>query len=427
MRDCTKNVVGVPAIMMLAVLALLDGALPRGRYSARLHRQLGKAFRFCVASLGGAYLKAGQLLATRPDICSPEFVAELALLCDRAYQMSAAKGLQDVEPALRARLLSQYEFAPGLSTFSGSVAQIYCATHRTSGRPVAVKIVRQSSRRTSLHDVRMMRQMVMRLSRWFKLSRFGFDDAFSEVARSVVLQFDLKREADAQQKLLQAMDGAAIIARVHEAPSKSVLVMDWLDGMVSPAAVKDEALRKQFATDALRLLYAMIFDHGLVHCDLHPGNLMLRPDGKIVLLDFGLTVRLDPAVRGALARLFLAMATGDASAGVDAVIAVTPSVPPSFNRDDLEEDLAALFAVISRAPVGQFDLIGMARDLIAAQARQGIRQPPEFIMPILALGMLDGRLRSFHPDLDFQREALPYVLRAIACGLDEQEEHGNGQ
>lgn len=423
MGAVVRNVAALPAMVFLTALVVLDTVLSRRCQAPWLAAPLAKVFRYCAAGLGGAYLKAGQLLATRPDICSPAFVEELTRLCDRVDRISVDEGLREVTPALRARLTADYAFARGPSDLSGSVAQVYRAVHRESGRAVAVKIVRRSAHRLALHDIRLMRRMVKRLERLCGLSRFGFEAAFAEVARSVILQFNLKREAEAQKRLSEALDGPVTIAAVLEAPSRSVLVMDWLDGMVSPTTLTDELLQRQFAADALRLLYEMIFDHGVVHCDLHPGNLMLAPDGRIALLDFGLTVRLSPVVRGSLARFFLAMITGDAAAGADAVLAAAPSVSLSFRRDRLEADIASLFAGTSRVPVGQFDLIGLARGLIAAQARQGIRQPPEFVMPILALGTLDGRLRRYHPELDFQREALPFVLRAVAAGLDEQEEN----
>ena len=100
--------------------------------------RLGRA----LERLGPAYIKLGQMLATRPDIVGPEVAANLAQLQDK---------MEPFDPALVPRLLHQAleEKAQDLTELSppiaaASIAQVHKATLHRNGvsGPVAVKILR---------------------------------------------------------------------------------------------------------------------------------------------------------------------------------------------------------------------------------------------------------------------------------------------
>src|SRR5438445_781675 len=73
-------------------------------------------------------------------------------------------------------------------------------------------------------------------------------------------------------------------------------------------------------TSAVSLLFRMVFVDGLVHCDMHAGNLFVRPDGSLVLVDFGFVCELSPADRRAFTDFFLGFATGDGRRAADVVV-----------------------------------------------------------------------------------------------------------
>lgn len=74
----------------------------------------------------------------------------------------------------------------------------------------------------------------------------------------------------------------------------------------------------------------MIFEQGFVHCDPHPGNILVNPNGDLILLDHGLYSRLSTKFREQYARLWLAIIDGDVK-GIESV-AIEMKVPANLTK-----------------------------------------------------------------------------------------------
>ena len=158
----------------------------------------------------------------------------------------------------------------------------------------------------------------------------------------------------------------------------------------------------------------MIFRHGVIQCDFHPGNILISRSGQLVLLDFGYMHFLDNNSQRQLAELFLAMVSNDSAAGVDVIMRAADRVPPDLDAHRFQETVAKLFAEIFNLTAEQFDLTSFVVRLFGIQAEFGILSSPSFTMPILALLAYEGSLKDWYPEIDFQRESVPYILEAIA-------------
>jgi predicted unusual protein kinase regulating ubiquinone biosynthesis (AarF/ABC1/UbiB family) len=93
---------------------------------------------------------------------------------------------------------------------------------------------------------------------------------------------------------------------IHELTRQRVLVLEYVEGTridrLDPAAVD---VSRVVAT-LVELYIQMMLVDGLFHADPHPGNLMVSGDGRIVLVDFGMTVRVPLETRRAIMHTALA-------------------------------------------------------------------------------------------------------------------------
>ncbi len=162
----------------------------------------------------------------------------------------------------------------------------------------------------------------------------------------------------------------------------------------------------------LRSVYRMLFLHGLVHCDLHPGNLYFRRDGTVVMVDAGFTTRLGEHARTRFTAFFYCMSLGDGPACADVVLSTTQP-RPGADVDGFRRDLAEMVEVNSGLSAAEFDLVSFASGLFDLQRRYGLAADPQFVFPILSLLVLEGAVRDMHPEVDFQHEAMPFLTKAL--------------
>jgi ubiquinone biosynthesis protein len=165
----------------------------------------------------------------------------------------------------------------------------------------------------------------------------------------------------------------------------------------------------------LRAVYQMLFLDGLVHCDLHPGNLRLNAKGEVVLLDAGFVVRLPDRVRRHFGDFFLNMALGQGRRCADIVVESAARVPEGFDHEGFRVAVEQLVEEAADVVAGEFNLAAFAPKLFRLQRRYGIYAAAEFAFPLLSLLVLEGMIHSFDPGIDFQGEAVPVLMRAVGA------------
>jgi ubiquinone biosynthesis protein len=378
-------------------------------------RRAGERLARRLERLGGAYLKAGQLLSTRDDLLPADVRSPLARLCDDVRPAAAHDGwLHDV---LGSQVRAQLVDLDPVAVAAGSVTRVHRARRADDGEPVAVKVLRPDVAAQFTADLMLMRAGAGVAARIPLLRSVPVAEATRLLTSAIAAHLDLAAEARHHTRLQEqfACVEGVVVPRLHrDLCTPRALVMAYVDGR----RIDDPGLDPELAHDAvlrtLRCLYAMLFDHGLVHCDLHPGNVRVTAAGEVVLLDFGYVAQLRSGQQQAFAKLFVAMARADAGGVTEVIVDTALSLPAELDRAALTADLGAHVALTSGATAGEFNIARFVAGLFAIQHRHRIVASPEFAMSIVALMTLEGVIKQITPGLDFQREALPFVLKRIA-------------
>lgn len=389
---------------------LLDAVFHR-RLTSDLDSLLAAAATRTAERLGPTYVKLGQLLATRTDLVSPAATRALRRLFD-GVRPPASRGT--IPAALRDALDGDLSLVA-----AGSVACVYRGRLRT-GETVAVKVRRPGIAATVNADLAILAGLARIGSHLPGFRGAPIQEIVDQLGAAVRQQLDLDREAAAMRRLrasLAPLDGVRVPRVFDEWSGDGVLVLDFVAGLPrwhrtgGPAPATDRA--RAAAVTALRAVFHMIFIDGFVHCDLHPGNLHLLDSG-VVIVDAGFAHQLTPAARRAFAEFFHAMAGGDGVRCADILLGTAVRVDTTADHSAFRDEIAALVARTTRRRAGEFDLVDFAYRLFGAQRTHGFYADAQFIFPILALIVMEGTIRTWAPEVDFQGEALPYVLRALA-------------
>ncbi|HEX8158090.1 MAG TPA: AarF/UbiB family protein [Solirubrobacteraceae bacterium] len=383
--------------------------LPAAR---RHHARAGERAARRLDRLGGAYLKAGQLLSTRPDLLSDAQRAPLRRLCDRATPAGDGRGLAALLAGDGVVDVVERPFA------AGSVTDVHLARRADTGERVAVKILRPDARARFTADLTLVKGCTRLASRLPIFRLIPTIAAVDMLAEAVAGHLDLHTEAAHQARLAEAFaarDGV-MVPRPHlDLCTPSALVMDYVqDALRIDDPRLHPRLQATAAVAALRALYDMLFNCGLVHCDLHPGNMLVTSDGVLVLIDFGYACELDEDQQIEFARLFRAMALGDPDAIAGVIVRTAVVLPERLDEDALVADLEPLMSDITRSSAERFNAARFTTALFLISRRHRILASPTFSMAVVSLITIEGVLKELTPGLDFQREALPSVLGCLA-------------
>jgi ubiquinone biosynthesis protein len=367
--------------------------------------------------LGPTYVKLGQLLATRRDLLPAEAVTHLERLQDRLEPAPFATLPWLFREELGVELDDVFAALDPDPIASASIACVYRGVLR-DGTEVAVKARRPDVARRIELDLRLIRggaRIAARLPGLPGLRGLPVLAALDEFGACLRRQVDLGLEADANRRIRAALvdePDVLVPALVERYCSESLLTMELLPverGRRDPS-------RRPALLAALRALYRMIFVEGFVHCDLHGANLFLLPDGRAAMVDFGFTAELPTEARLQFAEFFLAMAMNDGARCTRITLDTAAYVPPQLDYRVLEAEVSALVARAAGAAVDDFRVADFVLGLFEIQRRHRIVGTTAFTMAIVSLLVFEGMAKEVAGDLDFGREAVPFVLRALASG-----------
>ena len=259
-------------------------------------RVRGRLLRLAMTILGASFIKLGQVMSTRPDSFAPEVIDELRLLQDQLPAFSFKKVKRTIEEDLGAPLESTFsEFDPR-PVAAASVAQVHRA-RLVDGREVAVKVLRPRVRAKAERDgvILVNFARVLELRKKMRISQ-PVEHTRHFVA-GILSQTDLRTEAENYTHFRAnfATDTRVRFPAVYpEFSGPRVLTMEFCRGKkvdaLGPGDHRDIAR-------ATRLSFLkMCFEDGFVHADMHPGNLLVAEDRRLVIFDVGLVKRLDDSV-----------------------------------------------------------------------------------------------------------------------------------
>ena len=138
---------------------------------------------------------------------------------------------------------------------------------------------------------------------------------------------------------------------------------------------------------------------GVFHGDLHRGNLFVRPDGTVALLDYGITGRLDEPRRLAFLRMLMGGTINDPKMQL-AALRDLGALPPDTDLDAVIRDLGIDQPVRDPTAMSPDELLGEIREMIKKLLAYGASFPKVLMLYVKDLLFLDGALATLAPDVD---------------------------
>ncbi len=413
-------------------LAMVDpAAVPAGpaRWGLKLARLVERrnagasAERLAAAltRLGPSHVKFGQFLATRPDVVGPRVAADLALLQDRMPPFGTDVAIRTIEASL-GRPLKDVFHAFDEPIAAASISQVHPAITK-DGRKVAVKVLRPQVRERFNRDLKAMRRGAELAEQFFPdAKRLRITGVVDTLIRSVTMEMDLRLEAAALSELAQntAKDADFRVPKPDwELTARDILVAEWVDGIrMSDLAAIDAAGHDRVALG--RGIIQSFLKHtlrdGFFHADMHPGNLFVDAEGRIVAVDGGIMGRLGLKERRFLAEILLGFITRNYKR-VAEVHFEAGYVPAHHSVDDFAQAIRAVGEPIHDRSADQISMAKVLTLLFEITGLFDMKTRTELVMLQKTMVVVEGVGRMLDPQLDMWRTAEPVVREWITRNL----------
>ncbi|MCO5105803.1 MAG: AarF/ABC1/UbiB kinase family protein [Burkholderiaceae bacterium] len=269
-----------------------------------------------LARLRGGAMKLGQMISLQgADLLPPEFTQALAILRSQAAPMPLAQLRGVLGREYGKGWQQRFERFDETPIAAASIGQVHRA-RTVDGRELALKIQYPGVARSIKGDVDNV-AAVLRLLKVFP-GEADIPAIAAEATRQLVQEADYLAEAEslAHYARLVADEPGLLVPRTHsDLTTARILAMDFMEGepletLGAPGVA--QARRDAVGTVLERLMFRELFEFRTMQTDPNFANYLWQPEsGKVVLLDFGATMRFDEAFVAAYARITRAVIAGD--------------------------------------------------------------------------------------------------------------------
>jgi predicted unusual protein kinase regulating ubiquinone biosynthesis (AarF/ABC1/UbiB family) len=268
------------------------------RDRVRTHEQAGELIAQTLGELKGAVMKVGQMASIAGDLLPKELSEALGALQREAPPMDFEVIAEQIERELGApppSLFQRFDVEPFASA---SIGQVHRA-RTDDGREVVVKVQYPGVDAAVDSDLAHLK-LALRASGLVKVPRKVLDAVFGELRARLHEELDYCNEADNVRLFgdyYRDHPKVVVPQVVGERSSQRVLTLTYEPGHhISELEEFPQEVRNEIGAALFRLLADQIFNLKILHADPNPGNFAFRPDGSVVLYDFGCVKRLDPGI-----------------------------------------------------------------------------------------------------------------------------------
>lgn len=385
---------------------------------ARIHRasdpekfSTAERVRKSFEELGPAFVKLGQLLASRPDLVPEDFVAEFSKLHDQVNPLPFETVEQVLKEEFGNQLYEHFESIDATPLGSASIAQVHKAKLK-NGKIVVVKVQRPGIIQTINEDINVLYFLAELLEKYIEETiPFNPTGIVDEYFKTLELETNFIVEANNIRRFSQNFANEAYIkipSVEMNLTTERVLTMEALEGipLSAESSLRQEGVDPdEIVKLGLKAYLKMVFSDGLFHGDLHAGNFFVLPNNQIGLIDFGVVGRLNQRTQSAIANMLLALSKEDYERMAYEYIDLAP-FSEKVNVDLFAKDLRDLIAPYFGLTLKNVNMGRLLLKSSAIAARHHVQVPTELMLYFKSLVGIEGLGKKIHQNFDFLQYSL---------------------
>ncbi len=406
----------IVCVVLLALASYLVARLSRLRLGpAEVERLRGETLANTLQSLGATYVKFGQILGSRPDLLGPGYIQALARLQDAV----APAPFDTIENVLREDLGPDYRKQlvelDATPLASASVAHVHRA-RLAGGREIALKIQRPKARAQIERDLSLLAFGASVLDLIPPVRLLSLPGAVVQFGDSLRGQLDFRQEAANNRKFavnFADWPDVRVPDLIPEMCTSRVLAMELIDGVKASEPEKVSGDRKRLAKLGGETVLKMIFRDGFVHADLHPGNVLLTRDGKVVIIDLGMVASIPPEMVRPWVNTNLALAQQNGKQAARLFYGYAPNVG-SCDYAVYEDEIDVFFKSLTGKNISELEVSKVVGKIMAILRKHRVQIDPIFTVVNVSMLVAEGLGKQLDPEMDMIELSKPFLFEALA-------------
>jgi ubiquinone biosynthesis protein len=387
---------------------------PRG--TKRMSR--AERLRHIIEDLGPTFIKFGQIVADRPDLASENLRIELKKLQSSAKPFDDGHAIAIIEQEIGDSLDHIFSEFNRHHIASASIAQVYEGTLIT-GEKVVLKVQRPGIRMKIKLDIILIQILARQLQKNYpELNSFNIVKFIEDFGEIIMKELDFTNEMSNMLRFTHmfAEDERCAIPKVYNRYCTArLLVMEKIDGATpdSGLALKEQGFdTQQIGENGVNIILTMILKHGFFHADPHPGNIFIRGNNQIVLIDHGMCASLKPKQIDGLINFLIGFADHNSHKIAKALLKLT-EVNYLKEQDDLEFDIDELIQKYQYLSYDKVDISGLFTDTFKLLMKYEIKIPSNLYMLLKTLVTIQKVAESLHAEISLIDMIRPYAKEKI--------------
>ncbi len=375
-----------------------------------------------VVTLGTSFIKLVQVLATRNDFFEERYLEHLRSIHDDLPPMSPEHYRRVFNRAFPESPFASFEDTP---IASASIGQVHEATLQ-EGTRVAVKLRREGIEKRILADIRIISVFNIVFQPLFSpTTRHSIESVIKEFSAMIVQECSMRRERQNLERFSTVYADSQIRFPLPYADycSDDALVMSFEEGFRFDDKASLSAHRIDIAPiiDRLVRFYTeQMLVKGFFHADPHPGNLLISPQGELILLDFGMVKRVSNPMRVAIIELIRAANEKDYEAYVSAAKRMG-TVAYDAPSSELAEFTERMFEIFGNDALDSGSMQQLAFEVMEQTRNLPFKLPQEAIYILRVSAIIEGLGTTYIENFNGIKDILPILQRNIPRALGVKE------
>jgi len=389
------------------------------RRSLAEHQRRADRLVDALAGLGPTFIKLGQVFASRADLLPGPYLAAMARLTDQVPALLPGVAERVIESELGEPITEVFARFDAVPLAAASLGQVHRASYQ--GREVVVKVLRPGVEDSVREDLDVAFRVLNVLNVLFPYHGMRAMSAIvSEFAKRIGDEMDYREEAQNAELMRRAFERESRVVVpdvVTTLTRRRVLVLDYVEG-TRIDRLHDRLASGDVRLDELMRLLAdvylkMMLEDGFLHADPHPGNLLIDLAGRLVLLDFGMVVRVEPELRLQLVQTVIAAGRQDVDGVVNGFYALG-ILDPDVDRGTVQDAARQLMSLAQREDATPRSMQKVVDDVLRTFYEFPLTLPSDLVYFGRAAVLVEGIALRYDPNYNVVAVTRPVLTRFAA-------------